>query len=189
MTKVALVRHGQTEYNRNNLIQGQIDIPLNEIGKKQAQLTAKNFKNVDIIISSPLSRAKETAKIIAKEINYTKDIIINESFIERDFGAADGKEIAQFINKVHEGTVENLEASTSLINRAISGLKKVVQSYQNQNIIIVTHSHTIKAILHAIEPKKYDFHTSLVNCSITILEYFNDKFTIVKTNYNDYLDK
>lgn len=188
MTKIALVRHGETEYNRQRLIQGQIDIPLNEVGKNQAKLTAKNFTKVDVIISSPLSRAKETAKIIAQEINHQQEIIINDYFIERDFGLADGKDISKWFDKIHAQSIKNLELSSDLKKRTMIGLKNVVKEYQNKNIMIVSHSHTIKAILNAIDPQKYNFYTNLSNCGITILEYENNQFKIIRTSYNDYID-
>ena len=65
--KIYTVRHGQTEWNKKGLYQGKTDVPLNEEGKKQAMLVKEKLKDkkIDLIISSPLKRAKETAEIIS----------------------------------------------------------------------------------------------------------------------------
>ena len=70
MTEICLVRHGQTDWNFQEIIQGREDIPLNEVGKKQASQSAAALQaeSWDIIISSPLIRAQETAKEIAGAI-------------------------------------------------------------------------------------------------------------------------
>lgn len=66
-----VVRHGQTNYNLNHIILSKTDDPLNETGISQAQTTAKNLERekIDLIISSPLRRAKQTAEIINKGRN------------------------------------------------------------------------------------------------------------------------
>jgi len=189
LTKISLVRHGQTNYNRNNIIQGQVDIPLNKFGENQALLTAKNFKGekFDVIISSPLSRAIETAKIIAQEINFHKEIIHNDAFIERNFGLADGKEISKYFAKIHDQSIKDLESTTDLKKRTMTGLNNVVNDYLDKNIMIVSHSHTIKSVLNFVDPKEYDFYTKLTNCGITLLEYIDNKYKVIKASYNDYL--
>ena len=89
---IYVIRHGQTDYNVRKLFQGQMDINLNEVGKKQAEETAKKFEGVKIdnIISSPLSRAYETAQYIS-EVTKTP-IEIEEGLKERSFGQMEGKE-------------------------------------------------------------------------------------------------
>ncbi|QVK17044.1 histidine phosphatase family protein [Mycoplasmatota bacterium] len=189
MTKITLVRHGQTDYNKNRIIQGQIDIPLNSLGKEQAVKTSNHFKNesIDLIISSPLIRAYETAQIIANEINYTNDILIDKAFIERNFGQADGKEISLCIEKVHQEEITGLELSSQLKKRMIDGILKVVKENENKNIVIVCHSHSIKAVLSALNPDQYNFKTPLTNCGITLLEHRDNQLTILKASYNDYI--
>lgn len=189
LTKITLVRHGQTDYNKNKIIQGQIDIPLNSLGKEQALKTANHFKNepIDLIISSPLIRAQETAQIIANEINYTDEIIINEAFIERNFGQADGKEISLYINQVHQEEVSGLEPSSQLKKRMIDGILKVVEENNDKNILIICHSHSIKAVLAALNPDQYNFTTPLTNCGITLIEHDDNQLNLLKASYNDYI--
>ena len=94
MKEIYFIRHGETEWNKLKLGQGsRNDIPLNKDGKKQAKITGKYLnkyrqddKNFDLILSSPMLRTKETAEIIAKELNYKKDIIYMKELIEKDQG-------------------------------------------------------------------------------------------------------
>ncbi|MDF2700994.1 MAG: Phosphoglycerate mutase [Haloplasmataceae bacterium] len=187
MTLIALVRHGETNYNKNLIIQGQLDIPLNELGRKQAITTANLFQNLkfDLIISSPLSRARETAQIIADKLNYKDEIITNGAFIERNFGVADGKNVKEYIHFVHEDNLEGLEKEETIKQRVYNGLIEVCVKNPDKNIIIVCHSHTIKAAVSVIEPEHYNFKIPLTNCSITLLEYDNNNLKINKVNYND----
>lgn len=187
--KIYLVRHGQTDYNKNRLIQGLIDVPLNGYGKEQAELTAKHFINepIDLIISSPLSRAYETAQIIAKAINYQGEIIIDEHFRERNFGEADGKSIPTFIENVRKGEVIGLEPQANLMSRVVKGLSNLKDKYPDKTIIIICHSQTIKAVLTYINPELYSLDTSLGNCSISLIEYKDHKWYVTLANYNDYL--
>ena len=78
MTYITLIRHGQTDWNKKALIQGHIDNPLNETGRRQALLACEKLKKLDrydIIISSPLLRAFETGRIISQNIGYNIPII------------------------------------------------------------------------------------------------------------------
>ena len=72
--EIFITRHGQTEWNALGKVQGQTDIELNDIGRKQAEETGKLIgnENIDLIIASPLKRARETANIINKNINNSK---------------------------------------------------------------------------------------------------------------------
>ena len=88
--KIFVTRHGQTEWNALGKIQGRKDIELNEIGREQAEMTRKKLMNekIDLIISSSLKRAKETAEIINKEFNV--EILEDKRLVERGFGDFEG---------------------------------------------------------------------------------------------------
>ncbi len=89
-----LIRHGETDWNKEHRIQGQRDIPMNSDGISQitelAEKLGKAGITVDAVICSPLSRAKDTASIIADRIGFTGQIEYDPGFIERDFGLLEG---------------------------------------------------------------------------------------------------
>ena len=84
--KIYLVRHGETDYNKIGRIQGRLPVPLNDNGHKQAQSIAKELKNLSAthLYSSPLTRAKQTAEYISKEIKLP--IKFDELLVERHYG-------------------------------------------------------------------------------------------------------
>ena len=94
--KLLLTRHGQTDWNVAGKIQGITDIELNETGIKQAETTGEKLlnENIDVIISSPLKRARKTAEIIKGERNIP--LIIDDSLKERRFGKFEGKTREEF---------------------------------------------------------------------------------------------
>ena len=88
--KVYVIRHGQTDWNLLGKIQGQTDIKLNDTGRNQAKETGMQIQNekIDLIITSPLKRAKETAEIINK--NFNVSIIEDDRLLERKYGRNEG---------------------------------------------------------------------------------------------------
>ena len=88
--KLYLVRHGETDWNKVKRIQGQVDIPLNQFGKRLAEETAEGMKEIpfDLCITSPLSRARQTAEIV---LGGRKVPIIEDARIEElSFGSWEG---------------------------------------------------------------------------------------------------
>lgn len=88
--KLYIIRHGQTDWNIQGKIQGQTDTVLNETGIKQAQIAKENLANTefDLVICSPLKRAKQTAEIILKERNIP--VIFDDRLKETYFGKLEG---------------------------------------------------------------------------------------------------
>ncbi|MGB9681443.1 MAG: alpha-ribazole phosphatase [bacterium] len=156
--KIYLVRHGETDWNKNGLYQGQKDIPLNELGRKEAKVLASAFKGkrVSIIYSSDLTRAKETAEIIAKELDL-QNITYKESLREMDFGNWTGKSIFEMeedskLFKMWQKdpwTVSppNGETLKELANRVRAAIEEMFQSNKSQDILVVTHAGPIKALI------------------------------------------
>ena len=91
---IYLLRHGETDWNLEGRLQGHEDIGMNQNGinqiEKAAEVLAGCMQNVDVIISSPLSRARKSAEIVAGRLDYKKeDIVTDPLFIERGFGLGD----------------------------------------------------------------------------------------------------
>ena len=176
-TKICLIRHGQTDWNNQKLIQGRIDNPLNETGKAQLKIVGKYLKetdnNWDIIITSPLTRAIESATIVKNELDFQDELIINPNVIEREFGKAEGENICEDIyNKITNDDVEGLEKSYELQARAYNAILDIANKYQGKNILIVTHSHFIKGLFTKISTD-FTFTTPLYNASLNYV-YVND---------------
>ena len=131
-----VLRHGQTDYNLQGRFQGQIDVELNDTGIKQAYKTKKLLNNInfDIIVSSPLKRAIQTANIVSGN----KIIKIDNRIIERSFGTLEGKySISNYEEKIN---LYKIETFSSLCDRVYSFLDELKDSYNNvNNVLIVTH--------------------------------------------------
>ena len=103
---VSVLRHGQTEFNNLGKFHGITDIELNETGKKQARNASKLLESdYDVIISSPLKRARQTAEIVNENLNL--EIIENPLIIERDFGNLEGLTWDEFVQKFPEEAAKN----------------------------------------------------------------------------------
>ncbi|MDE7038136.1 MAG: histidine phosphatase family protein, partial [Lachnospiraceae bacterium] len=88
--KLYIVRHGETEWNKERRLQGQVDIPLNESGRRLARETSGGLAGIhfDLCYSSPLSRARETAELILE--GRSTPVIEDERIIEMAFGECEG---------------------------------------------------------------------------------------------------
>ncbi len=157
MSKILLVRHGQDEDNANGILNGHRDTPLTALGRQQASIVAQKLRDdeVEVILSSPLQRAFETATILAEELNI-QEVITDELLKERDFGIMTGKQVAD-IPKLAEEILptdkvnyfiraEGVEEFPDLYKRAKSFLEKVLELYPNKTVVAVTHGDLGKMI-------------------------------------------
>ncbi len=182
---IYLIRHGQTDQNFKKKIQGRKNFPLNDNGRNQALNAGLYFKDnnisIDKIYSSPLDRAYETATIIASINNYNNSIEKDFSFIERNFGEAEGLDITKenFDGVINE-TYNGLEKTIDLSNRVFNGVLNVINNNKEaSNIIIVSHSHTIKGFYKYFDPS-YSYFSKMNNCEISIFNYDGFKFNFIK---------
>ena len=145
--RVSFVRHGQTDLNKQMRLQGRIDAPLNGEGIEQARRLSKKLNesqiSYDIIYSSPLSRAVDTARIATGK----DDIITDERLLEYDYGKYDGvvvqdlpAEIRAFLHSPEkENTPEGLESDAHVMARAGSFLKDLEKMDPEVNILVGAH--------------------------------------------------
>jgi len=153
--EIFVTRHGQTDWNVLEKLQGQTDIELNDIGRKQARETGELIKNekIDLIITSPLKRAKETAQIINR--NFNVFIIEDKRLMERRFGKCEGlnkterKELEKIkpeINDIwnYNRNVDfyNMETMKEFCDRVYEFLDDMIKKYKDKRILIVTHGGT-----------------------------------------------
>ncbi len=153
---IFVLRHGETDWNKENRIQGSIDIPLNQEGIKQAKETRDYLKHykIDLIICSPLKRAIQTANIINEVLNC--EIKYSEALKERNFGEYEGKKKQELNDDqvIRSGILFNYE-----VNKKYKGIEPIKDFYErvylflnelketsNSNILLVTHGGTINII-------------------------------------------
>ena len=150
-TLLGLLRHGQTDWNIDLRLQGSTDIPLNDTGRAQALQAASvlNREDWDVIIASPLSRAKDTADIVAKELGM--NVVIVPELIERSFGVAEGLDHASW-RKMYEShaVIEGLESLEDLRARTILLLDLIANEYSGQRVLAVSHGAFIRKVLTII---------------------------------------
>jgi len=182
---LSIVRHGQTFYNASGLVQGQIDIPLNDTGKKQARdlgISLKHMqKHYDVIMASPLSRAFETASIIASELGYQKEIIKDDRFVERDFHHLDGTPVETAMPLVRSKgyTFESYETDDELIVRISNAARDLAKQYSDQSILLVAHSHVIKALMIYAHPDKYTFADLIKHADVISFDITDDHVRVI----------
>ena len=190
--RIYFVRHGQTNLNKQRLIQGRIDEPLNKLGIRQAKQTGQLLKNLkfdfDKLVSSPLSRAFETAHWISVKMNYKDNILVNNKLVERDFGNYDYETIADTFPTIMEPGFKEagFESSDILIPRIKSAIAELYVDYKNKTIIATVHAHVIRSAYILSDPKKYTFtNFFLGNCSIHVFDYDGSNFQLVETHNNE----
>jgi len=131
-----ILRHGETNYNLEGKFQGRVNTDLNETGIYQSNKTKEKLKKekFDIVISSPLSRAIETTKIVSNI-----DPIIDERIIERSFGTLEGTYcIPDYEDKIE---IYNIETYEQICERVYDFLNDIIKKYNNKdNILIGTHA-------------------------------------------------
>lgn len=175
--KIYSTRHGQTEYNKNEIILGTTDLPLNETGIAQAKELAETVQklgDVDFIISSPMIRAFTTAKTVAEKCGL--EIITDHRLREWSYGEFEGK------SRFTEGFAENKrefavkmrgggESLLQLSHRVYSFLDEIIEKYADKNILVVSHGgicRVIETYFNDMTAEKYS-NWFMGNCEV--IEY------------------
>ena len=172
MKNILLIRHGQSEWNKLNLFTGFKNIELSEQGIEEANKAGQNFKNLDIkfniVFTSELKRAQETAKIILQNLdqwdflNNEGKIISNINLNERDYGDLTGLNKKETAEKFGEEQVHkwrrgysdqppNGESLEDVVRRVTKYFEEVIQpaiqSDENGNVLIAAHGNSLRALL------------------------------------------
>lgn len=177
MLTVAFVRHGLTDWNLEGRMQGHADIPLNAIGRQQAEALAVRLQEEswDAVYSSPLSRARQTAEIIARPLDL--QIEADERLLERGHGKIEGTTLSDRIEKWGENWRDmelGIESIEALSCRGTSFFLSLVKQYPNadKRIIVVSHGGLIGFTLKKLVPQ--EVITPVGNTSITRLRWDNE---------------
>jgi broad specificity phosphatase PhoE len=150
-TILGLLRHGQTDWNIDLRLQGSSDIPLNETGRNQAAVAGATFsrEDWDVIIASPLSRARDTAQIVAHQLNMP--VVIVPELVERSFGVAEGFSHSEW-RKMYEANehIEGLESLEDLRSRCELLLQLVATEYDGLRVLAISHGALIRKVLRIV---------------------------------------
>lgn len=166
MTDLYLVRHGETDWNRQRRIQGLTDIPLNETGRAQARATGMLLtrRRWDAIFSSPLGRAVETASIIAAEVGLAQPTLI-DALVERNYGQAEGLDWLEVETRYpHHATVPGRESREDVAARVVPALMALAAERPTQALLVVSHGGAIRSVLNQVEPDAS--HGTITNGSV-----------------------
>ncbi|MCS6906815.1 MAG: histidine phosphatase family protein [Anaerolineales bacterium] len=196
MTRFILVRHGQTEWNRVERFRGQADVPLNEVGLKQAEATGKRIARewqVSAIYSSPLSRALRTAEAIATYSSVPVQPHPNLTDINYgDWQGLSPEEVAQrwkdeldrWYHQPHLCRIPNGESLEDVRQRILQAIRLLAKQHLGQTIVVVGHTVINRVLLLAILGLGNDrfWHLRQATCAINVFEEEEGDFTLVSLN-------
>lgn len=181
--RIYIVRHGETEANKNGYLQGWTDVPLNENGRIIAELTGRGIKGIrfDHCISSPLIRAKETAEILLRESGNSVSISFDDRIKEMNFGSLEGMSVrdGKLIQFLKEPIVDykfpDGESFQEVMKRTQEFLKELISKDDGKTYLVSTHGCALRAMLNFLYEDKDDYWHGHVpyNCCVNIIEVKN----------------
>jgi broad specificity phosphatase PhoE len=185
VTTLLLVRHGETDWNRELRFQGHSDPPLNERGRRQAHDLAARLagERIAAVYSSDLRRAHETARIVASALGV--DLTVVSGLREIDVGSWSGltrDEIAEqfpdgFARWMDGAQGHDGESRDQLRARVVEAVERIAAAHPGEQILLVTHGGALRALLThaegAASERRFD------NCSVVRIAAENGKFVAV----------
>jgi len=176
----AFIRHGQTDWNLNDKLQGASDIPLNDTGREQAVEAAAALAGGPwtAIVSSPLSRARETAAIIAERLGLELGPAYPE-LIERDYGPLEGAPSSANMAAYPKRDYPDAEPLADVVARGRAGLVKVAADYPDADVLIVCHGTLIRYTLADLAGRTVP---GILNGSVSTFSLAGDVWTVETVN-------
>ena len=199
MTQIILVRHGETDWNKEEMFRGRVDIELNETGTKQAELLAEYLSKIkiDAVYSSPLKRALKTAEIVAK--NHKLDMKLAPGLIDFDYGEWQGlshqevkdkyKELyAEWIKNPHLVRMPGGESLGDVKKRATGVVNNVIAHY-NGTVALISHRVVNKVLICALLglDNSHFWNIKQDTCALTTFIYEGGRFILAEHNNTSYL--
>ncbi|MDO9546693.1 MAG: histidine phosphatase family protein [Pelolinea sp.] len=210
-TRLFLIRHGQTEWNKKKMIQGALDIPLNQEGIQQAKTVSKKMSDhypFDVLFSSPAERALKTAQMINGKSN--REILVDPDLIEIDFGSLTNhtlddleSEQAEYIEKFNHFISTNRDLGTirpelpdgepiaKIEDRIHSFLNKILLLHKGQKIAVVSHGSFLKCLITSLSGGSLKNYMPywIENASISIVDFYGHLPIIRVLNDSSHLDQ
>jgi len=191
MTTIGWIRHGVTDWNLERRAQGQTDIPLNDAGRAQARLVAERLKGEeawDVVYSSDLSRAKETAETIGKALGLP--VRLDERLREMSFGTMEGTTPEERVIQFGSGweTLDfGRETPEAAAARGASFVEDVLARHAGERVLIVSHGALIGSTLRRLAPEA-ELREHLGNTSVTIFAFRDDAWTCELYNCTKHIE-
>jgi len=201
MTNIFLIRHGQTQWNLKKLFRGWVDIALSPVGIRQAEATAKVLSgfNIDAVYSSPLSRARQTARIIArphglgiacldglKDLNFGHWQGLPHQKVRKQWPEIYGK----WLRKPHKIRIPGGETLDEVRRRSRSALDQILTRHDNGTVAVVSHRVVNKVLLCALLnlDNSYFWQIKQDPCAINLLCHRNGSFILCLLNDTCHLE-
>ncbi len=193
--RLVLIRHGQTDWNKEYRVQGQADLSLNESGRAQAEAIASFLKDepVEAIYSSPLARALETARVI--ERSHQIDTIADDKLRELDVGEVDGLYYpslkTEYPDFFKAWTIDPAsirwpggESLPELQERVWDAVQGIISRNHTRSVVITSHFFVLLTLLCKIlDLSLSDFRKLNISvASISVVEFVGDKARLVSFN-------
>ncbi len=193
-TRFYLIRHGETDWNKQGIYQGWTDIELSQEGKRQAELLGKRFQNLPLnaIYVSPLKRAIATAEPVAKAKGIS--VQLDSHFKEINFGEWEGSSVPQLTEKYGEPFTNFFndpfshefpgEGSFDKVRqRSVEGFELLLEKHKGQSVGIISHGGLLRVLIMTIMGMDNSFYrkTWLTNTSITIIDVMENGSKLLLT--------
>lgn len=176
----AFIRHGETDWNRVNRLQGSSDIPLNDAGRVQALEVGMMLAGTrwSAIVSSPLERARESARIIAAELSIELGPAYPE-LVERDYGPFEGTSGRDALERYPDRAYPGAEPLDSVAARGRAGLASIAADYGDTDVVVVSHGTLIRVTLADIVGHPLD---TIHNGSVSTLRLECGEWIVLTVN-------
>ena len=186
---IALIRHGQTDWNLALRMQGRTDIPLNDTGRQQASVAASALaaEPWDVVVSSPLLRARETAEIIAAELGVPLGGSYDE-LIEQDFGVAEGTLVSEMMTRWPDRDFAGKEPDEVVGPRGIRGLERIALDHPGARVLAVAHGTLIRHTLATITGHETRHYPKLDNASSSMVRFTDASWRVLTVGGADFVD-
>ncbi len=194
-TRILIIRHGETAWNRNNIFRGTYDIPLNENGKEQARFAAQSLEGVriDAAYTSPLSRATETAEIVSAPHGISP--VVHDGFIDMDYGEWTGKEDSEVARrwpdehaawtaKPHAARPPGGTTLKEVFNNSFAAMEELAVKHGGQTIAIFAHRVVNKVLVIGALSLRLERFPFIIqgNCCINEIERIQSGYLIHSMN-------
>lgn len=202
MTELIVIRHGETDWNRQHRFQGQIDVPLNAIGQTQAERLAQRLADepIDVLLASDLQRARSTAEALARRRNQA--LQIEPLWREQAFGVLEGLDVPT-IHREHRPLWDQYvrheadyalpgggESNRSFYARVMRALQAALAAHAGRRIAVVTHGGVLDMLWRAARnlPLHGPRECEIPNTGINRLRWAGDRLQIDSWGEAGHLD-